>query len=320
MRSAGEHGTRAEWAAFERNYSATWWTLSGIFFNNVQLLGFREGYTRRKSSHQKTRPRRRSARTLNNKPNSISRKTSGQQDLRRTDVRGARIENLILLRIPDKEYNLIRPYLEFIEIQSYQSLHEPGQILEYAYFPNRGMVSLVIEISDGRTLEVGVVTKKGFVGGSLAVGQRTCPYRMICQPPVDGFRIKADALQQVLPSAPDLRSRLSRYSNFQSLRVSRVSQIAACNRFHEIEQRLARCLLMSEDRVGSALLPFTHEFLASMLGTGRARISIAAGMLQRAGFIQYRRGAVRILSRKNLEDATCECYLTIKQFEAESER
>ncbi len=160
------------------------------------------------------------------------------------------------------------------------------------------------------------MTKKGFVGGLLAVGQRTNPYRMICQPPVDGFRIKVEAMQQILPSAPDLRSRLSHYANFQSLRVS---QIAACNRFHEIEQRLARWLLMSHDRIGSASLPFTHEFLASMLGTGRASVSIAAGILQKAGFIQYRRGAVRILSRKNLEHATCECYLTIKQFEAESE-
>ena len=217
---------------------------------------------------------------MNNNPNSIKRPRSPKQDFRRTDASGERIENLILLRIPDKEYNPIRPHLEFIDIREYQSLHEPGEPLEYAYFPNRGMVSLVIEISDGRTLEVGVVTKKGFVGGSLAVGQRTCPYRMICQPPVDGFRIKAEALQQILPSAPDLRSRLSRYANFQCLRVS---QIAACNRFHEIERRLARWLLMSQDRVGSALLPFTHEFLASMLGTGRPSVSIAAGILQKAG-------------------------------------
>src|SRR5437667_12303231 len=88
---------------------------------------------------------------------------------------------------------------------------------------------------------------------------------MICQPTVDGCLIKTEALQQILPAAPELRSRLSRYANFQCLRVS---QIAACNRFHEIEQRLARWLLMSQDRVGSASLPFTHEFLASMLGTG----------------------------------------------------
>jgi CRP-like cAMP-binding protein len=203
-----------------------------------------------------------------------------------------------------------------MKILGHQSLHEPGEPLEYAYFPNRGMISIVIEISDGRTLEVGVVTRKGFASGSLD-GEGTYPYRLICQPPVDGFRIKAEALQQILPSTPGLRSRLSRYANFQCLRVS---QIAACNRFHEIEQRLARWLLMSQDRVGSASLPFTHEFLASMLGTGRASVSIAAGILQKAGFIQYRRGAVRVLNRKNLEDAACECYQTIKQFESESER
>lgn len=261
--------------------------------------------------------RGRGERTLDKKPKSINRKTSSERDLRRTGANGERIENLILLRIPDKEYNPIRPHLEFIDIREYQSLHEPGEPLEYAYFPNRGMVSIVIEISDGRTLEVGVVTKKGFAGGSLAVGQRTSPYRMICQPPVDGFRIKAEVLQQILPSAPDLRSRLSRYASFQCLRVS---QIAACNRFHEIEQRLARWLLMSQDRVGSSSLPFTHEFLASMLGTGRARVSIAAGILQKAGFIEYRRGTVNVLNHKNLEDAACECYQTIKQFEAESEQ
>jgi len=252
---------------------------------------------------------------MNNKPDEPD--NIRGTNFRRIDASGARIENLILLRIPDTEYDRIRPHLEFVEVRSYQSLHEPGERLDYAYFPNRGMVSIVIEISDGRTLEVGVVTKKGFVGGSLAVGQRTNPYRMICQPAVDGFRIKAEALQQILPSAPYLRSQLSRYANFQCLRLS---QIAACNRFHGIEQRLARWLLMSRDRIGSASLPFTHEFLGSMLGTGRSSVSIAARILQKARLIQYRRGAVRILNRKNLEHATCECYLTIKQFEAESER
>src|SRR5437667_10918293 len=140
---------------------------------------------------------------------------------------------------------------------------------------------------------------------------------MICQPTVDGCLIKTEALQQILPAAPELRSRLSRYANFQCFRVS---QIAACNRFHEIEQRLARWLVMSQDRVGSASLPFTHDFLASMLGTGRASVSIAAGILLKAGFIQYKRGAVRVLKRKYLENAACECYQTIKQFETESEQ
>jgi CRP-like cAMP-binding protein len=253
--------------------------------------------------------------TLKNNSRSKKHKAS-DQDFKRKDVSGAPIENRILLRIPDAEYDLIRPHLEFVRVESEQSLHEPGQELEYGYFPNQGMVSVVIEISDGRTLEVGVVTKQGFAGESLALGQATSPYRMICQPPGDGFRVRADVLQKLLFSTPYLQARLSRHARFQSLRVS---QIAACNRFHEIEQRLARWLLMSQDRLGSEILPFTHEFLAGMLGTGRAIVSIAAAILQKAGLIQYRRGTVRILDRKNLEDAACECYRVIRQFEAEIE-
>ena len=287
------------------------------YFQQYAAFGGSSGATRIESCRIRRLTSQKGDRTLNNKPNPINRKTSSERDLRRTVASGERVENLILLRISDKEYHLIRSHLEFIDIRGYQSLHEPGEPLEYIYFPNRGMVSIVIEISDGRTLEVGVVTKKGFAGGLSGVDQGTYPYRLICQPPVDGFRIKGEALQQILPAAPGLRSRLSRYANFQCLRVS---QIAACNRFHEIEQRLARWLLMSQDRVGSSSLPFTHEFLASMLGTGRASVSIAAGILQKAGFIQYKRGAVRVLNRKNLENAACECYQTIKQFETESEQ
>ncbi len=119
------------------------------------------------------------------------------------------------MKLPDAEYSLIRPHLEFVRVESQQSLHEPGQRLEYGYFPNQGMVSVVIEISDGRTLEVGVVTKQGFAGESLALGQAPSPYRMICQPPGDGFRVKADVLHKLLLSTPYLQSRLSRYARFQ---------------------------------------------------------------------------------------------------------
>lgn len=255
-------------------------------------------------------------RELSEKTTSKSQKTRRKQDVKRTDTRGTATENAILLKIPQAEYDVIRPHLEFVKVESQQSLHRPGQRLEYGYFPNQGMVSIVIEISDGRTLEVGVVTRRGFAGESLAFGQTTSPYHMICQPPGDGFRVKAEVLRDILRVSPDLQSRLSRYVRFQFLRVS---QIAACNRFHEIEQRLARWLLMSQDRIGSEVLPFTHEFLASMLGTGRAIVSIAAAILQKAGLIQYRHGTVKILNRERLEDAACECYRVIKQFEAEIE-
>lgn len=220
-------------------------------------------------------------------------------------------------QIPETEYELLRSHLEPLETGSYQTLIEPGEKLDSTYFPNRGMISIVTEISDGRSLEVGIVTKKGFAGEFITTGGRVCPYRMICQPAVEGLRVKIDTLNTILSSAPDLRFRLRRYVHFQSLRVS---QIAACNRFHETDQRLARWLLASLDRVGSMLLPFTHEYLATILGAGRASVSIAAGTLQEAGLIQYRRGDVKVLNRKKLEDAACECYGTIRQFEVDSEQ
>ncbi len=260
--------------------------------------------------------RKGATKALNNRANST---TPGQrtQNPQRTDARGKPIGNLILAQIPDSEFNLVRPRLEFVRTRNYQTLHEPGERLDYAYFPNDGMISVVIEIGDGKTLEVGAVTKKGFAGEALIADQQICPYRMISQPAVEGFRVKFEALRVVLNSAPNLRSRLSRYVHFQSLRTA---QIAACNRFHEIEQRLARWLLMSQDRIGSTVLPFTHDFLASMLGTGRASVTVAARSLQNAGAIEYKRGAVRVLNRRKLENAVCECYGTIKRFEATSER
>ena len=194
-------------------------------------------------------------------------------------------------------------------------LHEAGERLGYAYFPNRGLICVVTEISDGRTLEVGVVSKAGYIGESTTVGQGICPHKLITQPAIDGYRVKTEPLRSILSKAPDLRLRLGRYSRFQCMRTS---QIAACNRFHEIEQRLARWLLMSQDRVGSAILPFTHEFLAGMLGTGRATVTLAAGILQKAGVIGYHRGAVKVVNRKLLESTVCECYSTIRQVELAS--
>jgi len=173
------------------------------------------------------------------------------------------------------------------------------------------MASLVVITSDGRSVEVAVVGKEGMVGTPLAVGLDRGPYRAIMQISGEGVRMKADVLTETLISAPELRVILSRYVLIQGLQVA---QIAACNRLHEIEQRLARWLLMCQDRVGSELLPVTHEFLAQMLGTGRPSVSLAAGILQRAGTIENLRGSVKILNRKDLEDAACECYRALQHF------
>jgi CRP-like cAMP-binding protein len=219
--------------------------------------------------------------------------------------------NSLLLNVPTREYDLIQPHLEPVELPHHLILQQPAEKIEFAYFLNEGLASLVVLTSDGRSVEVAVVGKEGMVGTALAVGLRQEPCRAIMQMPGGGLRIKSDVLEKTLLVAPELRLILNRYVLLQGLQVA---QIAACNRLHAIEQRLARWLLMCQDRVDSELLPVTHEFLAQMLGTGRPSVSLAAGNLQRAGLIENLRGTVKILNRKSLVASACECYRAIQHF------
>ena len=163
----------------------------------------------------------------------------------RTNIEGKPVSNKVLLAIPDNEFQLIRPDLVFLELPDRLSLHEPTQNIEFVYFPNRGMVSQVVVTKDGRTVEVGVVGSEGYVGAGLAVGLSRSSVREIVQIAGDGFRILGNALERVLQSAPQLRMMLSRHSGLQGMQVA---QTAACNRLHDIQQRLARWLLMTQDR------------------------------------------------------------------------
>ncbi|PYV96466.1 MAG: Crp/Fnr family transcriptional regulator [Acidobacteria bacterium] len=216
----------------------------------------------------------------------------------RTDTHGNVVYSGILLSLPDDEYDALLPHLEFIEFRLHQRLHESPDGLEYGYFLNFGLTSLVIVINDG------------IVGTPIAAGLNRTPYGACVQADGNGFRIKAEVLEVILSSTPNLRLRLNQYAQIQAMQVA---QLAACNRLHEIDQRLARWLLMCQDRICSDLLPMTHEFFAEMLGTGRPSVSLAAAVLQRAGFIQYARGTVKIINRKGLEEAACECYGVIQQ-------
>lgn len=229
----------------------------------------------------------------------------------RTDPSGKSVDNGVLLALPEAEFYLLRPHLEPIDLPQYQILYEPGEKIDFAYFPNSGMTSLVISVSDGRSVEVGIVGKEGMVGIPLAAGMHSGPCRAIMQIAGKGLRIRSEVLQDTLLGAPALWLSLNRYGLRQGLEVA---QIAACNRLHEIEQRLARWLLMCQDRVDSEFLPLTHEFLAEMLGSARPTVTLASGTLQRAGLIQNMRGTVKILNRKQLEGAACECYGIIQNF------
>jgi CRP-like cAMP-binding protein len=229
----------------------------------------------------------------------------------RSDGAGKAVSNVILLSLPDTEYNLLRPHLEPADLPQYDILHEPAEKIDYAYFLNDGMTSLVALSSDGRSVEVGVVGKEGMVGMSLTMGLQRAIFRAIMQMSGTGLRIRADIFQEILLCASTLRSELSRFALMHGMQVA---QLAACNRLHEIEQRLGRWLLMCQDRVDSSLLPLTHEFLAEMLGTGRPSVSLAARALEDAGLIENFRGTVKILNRKGLEKAACECYGVIQHF------
>ena len=232
----------------------------------------------------------------------------------RTNTAGKPVSNQLLLSIPDDDYNLLRPHLEYINLPSHLVLHEAGGKVEYAYFPNRGLISLVVVMKDGKTAEAGIVGNEGFSGTPVAVGLSRGPLRAVVQIMGNAFRVEAGALQDTLEAAPRLQLMLSRYAVIRGMQVA---QTAACNRLHDIGQRLARWLLMSQDRTHAGSLPMTHDFLATMLGTDRPTVSLAAGELQRRGLIEYTRGAVRIVNRRKLEESACECYAVIRQYDGE---
>jgi len=232
----------------------------------------------------------------------------------RTNTQGKSVSSLILLSISDSDYGLLRPHLEYVSLPNHLVLHEPGGKLEFAYFPNRGLISLVVVMKDGRTAEAGIVGNEGFTGTLAAVGLSRSPLHAVVQITGDGFRVEVGALQNTLESAPHLQLMLGRYA---AIRGMQVAQTAACNRLHDIGQRLARWLLMTQDRVDSGSLPITHDFLATMLGTDRPSVSEAAGVLQKKRLIEYTRGAVKIVNRRKLENSACECYAVIQQYDGE---
>lgn len=244
----------------------------------------------------------------------MTRRNSTVQPGERTNSAGKAVSNRILLWIPDDEYRIVRPYLEYLALPSHLTLHEPSERLKFLYFPNAGLISLIAPMQDGRTVEAGVVGHEGASGVAIAVGLTRSPVREIVQIATDGFKVDAAVMPDILKSTPEFRMTLNRYAVIRGMQVA---QTVACNRLHRIEQRLARWLLMAQDRVDSALVSMTHDFLATMLGTNRPTVSHAAAILQGRKSIKYTRGGVKIVSRRKLEASACECYGVIRQFDSE---
>ena len=233
------------------------------------------------------------------------------QQAERTDSAGKAILNRILTAIPENEFRQLRPHLQPVALASHAILYEPHQALDFLHFPNDGLISLVAVFTGGKTVEAGIVGKEGFVGIPATIGMDRSPLREVVQIAGDGVRVPAPILREALRSAPELHRRFEEFGVRLGLQVA---QTAACNRLHDVEQRLSRWLLMAQDRVSSETLAITHDFLATMLGTDRPSVSLAAGLLQKRGIIEYARGSVRILNRGELEHASCECYAVIRDY------
>ena len=216
--------------------------------------------------------------------------------------------NHILQALPSREYERLLPQLHPVSLVQGQVLFDVGAPILSGYFVNTGLVSCLTVMSNGDSVEVGLLGHEGFAGLPILLNIAHSSALINVQVKGDAWRIDADALHTLLPELPMLERLLSRFSYLQALQAQ---QIAACNRLHEVDERLSRCLLMTQDRVHLEILPLTHDLLAGMLGTRRSSVTVAAGILQRAGILDYRRGRVHILDRKGLEHAACECYPVI---------
>jgi CRP-like cAMP-binding protein len=217
-------------------------------------------------------------------------------------------KNRVLASMPTASMKRLQPHLSAITLKRNRTLHDPGQRVDTVYFLEEGICSVVVTMEDGHTVEVGITGRDGFVGLPALLGTGHSPNRSFIQIPGHGFSVKAMVLQELSEASSELRLRLQRA--VQGLLVQ-TAQTAACNRVHELEERLARWLLMCQDRVESDHLPITQEFLAMMLGTRRTSVTVAAGMLHKAGLIDYLRGNVTVRNRQGLEQTACECYRVI---------
>ncbi len=184
-------------------------------------------------------------------------------------------------------------------------LYEPGTLTQHVYFPTDGFISLVALVEGSPGLEVGMVGREGMVGAQTALGEDTAPLRALVQGPGSAWRIGAAELHAELARSPALQAALNRYV---SVLMSQLASSAGCLRFHLIGARLARWLLMSQDRVHADNFHVTHEFLAYMLGVRRVGITTAASKMQKDGLIEYHRGSLKVLDRTGLEAAACACY------------
>jgi CRP-like cAMP-binding protein len=219
------------------------------------------------------------------------------------------INNRILLALPASTLKRMRPALELLDMAKGQMIDHVDGAIRYMYFINRGLVSLVKTMKDGRAVEVGVVGIEGVTDPNALFGMEIAIIEAVVQIPGGAFRIRRDYLADVMATDRTLHDIMQKYARFA---FGQLAQTAGCNRLHSLEERCCRWLLICQDNALSDSFPITHEFLATMLGVQRSGVSITASFLQKAGLIKYARGRVTIVNRAGLEDAACECYASTR--------
>jgi CRP-like cAMP-binding protein len=217
--------------------------------------------------------------------------------------------NRLLATLPKNEYTRLLPQLKTVSLVLGEALYEPGDVIKYVYFPNDSIISLISELSETSLLEVGMVGNEGMAGLSVFMGVKSSSTLALVQGAGTAMRMSSAAVRTEANRLGSLHHLLHRYSH--SL-LAQVSQSSACNRFHMVDARLARWLLMTNDRLAAKEFPLTQEFLSTMLGVRREGVSKAAGALQAGKLIRYSRGVITIIDRRGLEAKSCQCYAIIK--------
>lgn len=220
------------------------------------------------------------------------------------------VRNRLLMLLPPADFERLAPCLDPVDLTIRQCLHFPDEPIEAAYFVESGMGSLLVRLEGGGAQEVGVVGREGVIGLPVVMGADSAPTEAMVQMSGTALRIRPPALRQIFNDSEAIRTVLLRYMLVFHIQVS---QTAACNGHHRLEQRLGRWLLMAHDRAGTDHFPMTHEFLSMMLGVRRAGVTAAAGALHKAGLIDYGNGQVTILDRRGLEATSCECYAIVRR-------
>ena len=212
--------------------------------------------------------------------------------------------NRLLQALPPASLARLQLQLTIEDIPAKKLLYAPGAPIKYVYFPMSGVISIVV-VGEAGTVEAATVGREGMVGLPVVLGADSSMVQVIGQVSGASARMPADALREAMDTDAPIRRLVLLYA--QAL-IEQTSQSVACNRLHSLEERCARWLLMTHDRVGASTFVLTQEFLSQMLGVRRASVTVAAGMLQKAGLIKYVRGKITVLDRKGLEEASCECF------------